>query len=249
MLICLYIYIWKFSWNSNFFVTRTACFFYWCSVSLEIFFCNLPMQTQLAYPPTTSMRLNNNIGTTGCSLKVASNRLQTTAQYASSWIWSKARSFQHGWNACGTTLPCDCVTPGNGYCKRVMMSTAESKRVFFFLNTNCTLRIKTNVQCSLCYWLIWRIYIYIYNSFNTLFGGKSCLVAPGVAVPPWATETVLSPLVGGWWGQGIAHAFTRCMMKKNTCCKLAQQNVAKTLTLPSICVVCIKIYISNSINS
>ena len=24
-------------------------------------------------------------------------------------------------------------------------------------------------------------------------GGKSCLVAPGVAVPPWATETVLSP--------------------------------------------------------
>ena len=30
------------------------------------------------------------IGITGRSLKVASNRLQTTAQYASSWIWSKA---------------------------------------------------------------------------------------------------------------------------------------------------------------
>ena len=56
--------------------------------------------------------------------------------------------------------------------------------------------------------------IYIYNSLNTLPGGKSCLVAPGVAVPPWATETVLSSLVGGWWGQGIACAFTRCMMKK-----------------------------------
>ena len=28
---------------------------------------------------------------------------------------------------------------------------------------------------------------------NTLSGGKSCSVAPGVAVPPWATETVLSP--------------------------------------------------------
>ena len=28
------------------------------------------------------------------------------------------------------------------------------------------------------------IYIYIYNSFNTLSGGKSCLVVPGVAVPP-----------------------------------------------------------------
>ena len=33
------------------------------------------------------------IGITGRSLKVASNRLQTTAQYASSWIWSKARKF------------------------------------------------------------------------------------------------------------------------------------------------------------
>ena len=58
------------------------------------------------------------------------------------------------------------------------------------------------------------IYIYIYNSLNNLSSGKSCLVAPGVAVPPWATETVLSPLVGGWWGQGIARAFTRCMIKK-----------------------------------
>ena len=56
------------------------------------------------------------------------------------------------------------------------------------------------------------IYIYIYIiPLNTLSGDKSCLVAPGVAVQPWATETVLSPLVGGWWGQGIAHAFTRCM--------------------------------------
>ena len=33
------------------------------------------------------------IGITGRSLKVASNRLQTMAQYASSWIWSKARTF------------------------------------------------------------------------------------------------------------------------------------------------------------
>ena len=32
--------------------------------------------------------------------------------------------------------------------------------------------------------------LYIY-----LPGGKSCLVAPGVAVPPWATETVITP---GW---------------------------------------------------
>ena len=33
------------------------------------------------------------IGITGRSLKVTSNRLQTTARYASSWIWSKARKF------------------------------------------------------------------------------------------------------------------------------------------------------------
>ena len=35
------------------------------------------------------------IGNTGRSLKVASSRLPTTEQYASSWIWWKARSFQH----------------------------------------------------------------------------------------------------------------------------------------------------------
>ena len=38
---------------------------------------------------------------------------------------------------------------------------------------------------------------YVYKDFffflNTLSGGKSGSVAPGVAVPPWATETVLSP--------------------------------------------------------
>ena len=36
-------------------------------------------------------------------------------------------------------------------------------------------------------------YVYIDFFLNTLAGGKSCSVAPGVAVPPWATETVLSP--------------------------------------------------------
>ena len=43
-------------------------------------------------------------GISGRSLKVASNRLQTTAQYAPSWIWSKVRCFQHEWNARGTTI-------------------------------------------------------------------------------------------------------------------------------------------------
>ena len=45
------------------------------------------------------------IGITGRSLKVASNRLQTAAQYASSWIWSKVRSFQHEGNTRVTTFP------------------------------------------------------------------------------------------------------------------------------------------------
>ena len=49
-----------------------------------------------------------------------------------------------------------------------------------------------------------------------LSGGKTCLVIPGVSALPWATQTVLSPLVGGWWGQGIACAFTRCIMKKKS---------------------------------
>ena len=40
--------------------------------------------------------------------------------------------------------------------------------------------------------MIWHIYRYIFL-LNTLSGGKSCLVASGEAVPPWATETVLSP--------------------------------------------------------
>ena len=40
--------------------------------------------------------------------------------------------------------------------------------------------------------MIWHIYKYIFL-LNTLCSVKSCLVAPGVAEPPWATETVLSP--------------------------------------------------------
>ena len=31
--------------------------------------------------------------------------------------------------------------------------------------------------------------------------------------PPWATKTVIT-MVGGWWEQSIARAFTRCMIKK-----------------------------------
>ena len=47
-------------------------------------------------PKAVNLRIRNlsaNEEIYGCSLKVASNRLQTAVQYASSWIWSKARSF------------------------------------------------------------------------------------------------------------------------------------------------------------
>ena len=62
------------------------------------------------------------IGITGRSLKVASNRLQTTVQYAS--------NFQHERNTRGTTFPV--WLRKKRYCKRVKTSTTQSKRVFFF---------------------------------------------------------------------------------------------------------------------
>ena len=111
-------------------------------------------------------------------------------------------------------FPCYYVTSRNGYCKCVMTSMAESKRVFKNHKLHSKLRWTYNIISAFS----WSgVYIYIYiHILITLYGGKSCLVAIGVAVPPpLATETVLLPLVGGWRGQGNAHVFTRCMMKKN----------------------------------
>ena len=81
------------------------------------------------------------IGITGRSLKVASNRLQTAAQYASSWIWLKAKSFQHEWNARKTTIP-------------VWLRNLKKRlpKVNAFLKiTNCKLKMKMNVLCNLCF--------------------------------------------------------------------------------------------------
>ena len=87
-----------------------------------------------------------------------------------------------------------------------LISTAESKRVF---KSQTALKwSRTNVQCNLCFYLIWCIYIYIYiYILNTLSGGKSFLVAPGVAVPPWATETVLSPWLAADEGR-VSHVLS-----------------------------------------
>ena len=82
------------------------------------------------------------IGITG--LKVASYHLQTTVQYASSWIWSRAKSLQHEWNAHRISIPCDYVTSRNSYCKCIMTSTAESKWVLKMIN--CT---KNEDECTM----------------------------------------------------------------------------------------------------
>ena len=60
-------------------------------------------------------------------------------------------------------------------------------------------------------------YIYIDFFFlNTLSGGKSCSVAPGVAVPPWATETVISPWMAADEAR-VSHVLPHVVWwKKNT---------------------------------
>ena len=56
-------------------------------ISIEVGCCSF-----LGYPVILFL---SKIGITGCSLKVASYCLQTTAQYTLSLIWSKAKSLRH----------------------------------------------------------------------------------------------------------------------------------------------------------
>ena len=44
-------------------------------------------------------------------------------------------------------FPCGSVTPGNGYCKRIMISTTESKRFFCFVCLFVCLKHKWLVLC------------------------------------------------------------------------------------------------------
>ena len=71
------------------------------------------------------------IGITSRSLNVASNRLQTAAQYASNWIWSKAKVLCM--KEINAEQPCQCDYVRNGYFKCVITLTAESKRVCLFV--------------------------------------------------------------------------------------------------------------------
>ena len=74
-----------------------------------------------------------------------------------------------------------------------MFYAYQIKSLFIHQSIYC----KKSLSLSLSIYIYIYIYIYIEYRYifllNTLSGGKSCLVAPGVAVPPWATETVLSP--------------------------------------------------------
>ena len=71
----------------------------------------------------------------------------------------------------------------------------------------------TNVQCNLCFEVdLVYIYIYIYL-LNILSGSKSCLVTLGVAVPPWATETVLSPYLAADEGR-VSHVLSHVVWGK-----------------------------------
>ena len=70
------------------------------------------------------------IGITGRSLKVASNRLQNGAICIKLDLVESEKVFSMKVIHEESPFPCDYVR--NGYCKRVITSTAESKRVFFF---------------------------------------------------------------------------------------------------------------------
>ena len=69
-------------------------------------------------------------------------------------------------------------------------------------------------------WNMWtigtNIYIYIYIFLlNTLSGGKSYSVAPGVVVLPWATETVLSPWLAADEAR-VSHVLSHVVWWKKT---------------------------------
>ena len=74
------------------------------------------------------------IGITGRSWKVTSNHLQTVAQFASSWIWSKARKFS-AWRKYMQKPPFPYDYVRNGYCKCVITLMAESKHFLFFFKS------------------------------------------------------------------------------------------------------------------
>ena len=84
------------------------------------------------------------IGIIGRSLKVALYRLQTTVQYASSWIGQERKVFSMNEMHRESPFPRDYVTSRNGYCKCIMTSTAKSKCVLKI--TNCT---KNEDECTM----------------------------------------------------------------------------------------------------
>ena len=106
-----------------------------------------------------------------------------------------------------STFSFDFVTSRTGYCKRVMISAAESKRLLRI--TNCT---KKEGECILQFLdLADLAYTYIYLKY--LVRWQKLLGSTRHASIALSYRN-LSLLVDGWWGQGIARAFTRSMIMK-----------------------------------
>ena len=93
-----------------------------------------------------------------------------------------------------------------------MTSTTESKRVF---KSQTALKWRwMNIQCNPCFLLILRIYIYIFFfSFKYPVWWQKLLGSTRSGSTALSYQNCVITLVGGWWGQGIARAFIRCMMK------------------------------------
>ena len=58
------------------------------------------------------------------------------------------------------------------------------------------------------------IYIYIYNFFKYPVRWQKLFGSARSGNTALSYRNCVIPLIGGWWGQGVARAFTRCMMKK-----------------------------------
>ena len=91
-----------------------------------------------------------------------------------------------------------------------MPSTAVSKRVF---KSQTALKWRwTNVQCNVAF--SWSgVYINIYISFKYPVRWQKLLGSARSGSTAMSFRNCVITMVSGWWGQSIACAFTRCMMK------------------------------------
>ena len=78
------------------------------------------------------------------------------------------------------------------------------------------------------------MYTYIYISFKYPIRWQKLRGSARSGSTALRYRNCVITLVGGWWGYGIAHAFTRCMMKKIFSCLFI-----RTLSVLWYCLVCV----------